>query len=515
MAINIIQNFQTINPIHDSVDCRISTNNFVMAPGGRARLTITVSSLPNAERDVFLLTNDLQESKFSIKNTPTQPWHIATTGQPGAPATIEAYVNTIANALELFPNFLINFDVLRYNTFILIEAKNDDAVLSLVNSNPGNFSIQFLGLVGNSFQPIYREGFKIIAKLFIFNPLQSIEVDSQTIIPDHNKANFLNNLAFADVYFGESLKAHHNQKPNTNLSTNSLLEQNEVIKRIQVSIHEFWDGQLRDSVLIKNIYSIDAGSPHQNRSGRIAFANSFNNGVVWLHNHDNFRTNTDQPFYLNFSVPANSHFRLRVTFLEENGTEVDFTKFETNPSEHPRVFQFSARIAHLLSGQTYNIHNLLWVKVVVENVSNVALSPEITIYPQPFFGDEKYFLFKNRFGVFEVANARGGAEWKSKHSYEINTKVFQRLNDFKDGNSENVNVEMESECSASFGYQDKLSNISHLDFLNSLEIYEIISNQLYPIKLTSSNADVAVWDENLSAVEFKYSYAIEKRLSNV
>lgn len=529
MALTIRTPFKTINLSRQMLFTRMRTNSYVLAPAVRASALITINEVINTESQFdFLFTDESGTFGITIRfrNSPSQPYDIPISGG-SAPTTTGGFAQAILNIFTQNARFTNSFNVNVISTsIIIIVANNFSTQLAYLPSYFGNqYTVNYIN--AQSAHTDLRNDFKIVANLFVFeNIFNSFKIDTQNIIPEFTEGNLVLN-AEAEIDFQSIAEVQHLPEVLPASNTDPFIHE-EALKRLKVTIAEYYDGDYQDFIAVNNIYTLDAEIEQKDFQALSLYCDALLNAPFpFLTKLKKYKIKNDSKYWLSILIPAGQKFKVKFTPIrfDDLPTDFDDSDFDgsdfyvndtpqpivsaeyENTSGHPKVYRIPCGIDQIAWANEY----IYEYQVALINQADALISSTFNIeVDQRYLGDELTFVYKNNFGVYMLLRAKGEFDYNLKTDFEQIKKHKRNLDSLQTFETVNVSVDKVHEVNCNIGHQNKTQNMALAEFLASKEVYLFKNDKYYPITLGNSDEKIYGNLNNLENIEFDFIYSFDK-----
>jgi len=523
MALTNLTPFKTINLSRQMLFTRMRTNSYVLAPAVRAGVIISINEIINTESQFDFLFID-EEGNFDItvrfRNSPSQSYDIPISGG-SAPTTTEEFAQAILNVFNQNARFsnAFNFGTTLNSSVLFVSSNNFSNQLAYAPSYFGsNYTITIVNAQSSNTQ--LRNDFKLVANLFVYkDDFNSFNVDKQNIIPSFSEGNLVLN-AEAEIDFQTIAEVQHLPEVLPTSNTVPFIHE-EALKRLKVTIAEYYNGDYQDFISINNIYTLDA-EIEQKEAAEIGTwcDNLLTAPFPFLTRLEKYKIRNNSKYWLSVLIPAGQKFvvvfkptawdkfdeNTNDFYLNGNPLTLESAEFE-NTTGHPKVYRIPCGIAQI--GWENDL--IYFYEVYLEDNSGNIISEKFNIeVDQRYLGEELSFVYKNNFGVYMLLRAKGEFDYKLKTDFE-EIKVHKRnLDSLQTYETKNVSVEKIQEVNCKIGALNKKENVAIAEFLASKEVYILKNEKYYPIVLDKSDETIYSNLSNLQDIEFSFIYSFDK-----
>lgn len=273
-------------------------------------------------------------------------------------------------------------------------------------------------------------------------------------------------------------------------------------------------------------YVLDGGINHFDENPLLIDKHLINGKASFLTNMpEHVVVHPKMPLILSWIV-SETNIYIRQADVDENGNIGSASTFIAD-SRNPYLHNFIRTTDTFLSTSypTPLIEGMArryWINTDSEEETGLEELPRkyLTAHLAEFwaYDDNRFFWFKNSYGVFELMWVHGLA----KHNIETERETLEKY--YAGGYTtyaerrvlEDRDTWYKEEVDLSTGVIDTNEQADFnaykqwiVEFLNSEDVYEIIGGKFYPIVITSKNYNLgSVWD-NVLNVPFKYRYAYD------
>jgi hypothetical protein len=453
--ISVLQGHNTINLSREMFHVSVLTDAFLISYGSRAMLKIWFQQVVSTPSDIHLVFSDefgMFNCHIKFRNTVSDPLtDIPITGT-NAPSTVAQVRTAVVNILHHHPRIMNVFDYFIDGNDIVFLAKNDFSQIYYDTNQPSFGQWSYYSHNPASSPHETRADFRLIAKLSVFHPTNqnaSLVVDTQFLVPQLRLNPLSNNPeAFAEIDFKEVASLQHQPElpviDNTNVH---FLHQ--ILKKCAISVAEWFDNNIGHAVAVRDIFILDAKIRY---GGFDEYSNHTQNIIgYWLcrPKYPEKLTNANyfdliyedtltknQPYWLSVIVPANLNIRIIATPVEYDdipsgqggfsggfsggfqtgGSGIDSVILADIPAApHIRTIRIPCGTSHL----NWNFDHVYSYGIVVAfQFGFFGYLPASFVHylnvDHRFTSEEKFFLYKNALGAYQVLRACGLFTYKLK-----------------------------------------------------------------------------------------------------
>ena len=501
MTLSLIKSPAAVNPVGNDIEFKIHTNNRFSTIGTEGLIGLKWTAGDSAG-DTFKLSWKNNEVVFTCADTPDD-----------SGLQYKAYVSgSVDDWMEsLVDDFKANYLISENYNIVWIPSQSNIQFISkkigsewvitlsdITGSNVTNY------ISSGGADSVLRDFYKIIARIWQKDTV-NILLGEDRLTPDS-----YGYVSFKIQEYFENLFDFSFEWPEG--STNFLFKKTDRIARFFVEYAETYDN------VVKKLFSTEETETHVILAGidKIKTAQLNEENKSWwdsfLYKKD-FLTYQPREMYVGLKQPVKLNFLVwadvtsiklvvKIYFNDNTGNQI----IKTFAASQFDIVECVLSPLKLLSA----FSNIDYYEVYItdQNDNRISISRYFHI-DDSYRENERTFIFKNSLGGPDVLRFVGISEVNT----ELQRNSFERLNTegftWKNFESQDFDISEIQKFKFNTGWMDDLSPTPAAladylrEFYLSDQVYELINNRLYPIKLTSKKALIGRSDETLISFEFE------------
>lgn len=493
--------------------------------GVKARRVIVADSIPTAASTITF-TRDGETIEFTFVNdatTTTTPRQIKRNNGTGL--SLQNWLKmVVVPKLKQFKFFSDYYDITVGGNAIIFIAKTYGDNMNLT---PGfNTAFSYIGSLSNT-NPVLKPNYKLYVRIAMCKESNSIDfndiVEFEGVPDENNECEFFLNRAL-------DFRSELNYPDNGGVigATPNMQAMRPYLYMYGSKYGEpivYYPSAISNTT--NPPYVLDGGINHFDETPALITAHNINGKTAFLTNMpEHVVVHPKMPFVLSWIV-SGTPIWIRQADLDENGNvgaESTYIADVRTPYLHNFIRSTDTFIASAYDAETLTegMARKFWINASSEENPLTSDEPRkpITAHVAEFwaYDDNRFFWFKNSFGVYELMWVHGLAKQSIETTKESIEKYYpggalpyaerrvleDRENWYKEEVDLSTGVIDTNEQTDFNAYKKWLT-----EFFNSEDVYEIIDGKFYPIVFTSKSYNFgSIWD-NVLNVPFKYRYAFD------